>query len=160
MEKEKIEDEQDVKRALKEIMANILNIAEPKLNLETIPSVILVIGVNGVGKTTLLKCITNLLPLSKGVAKLNDEDVIAVLSKQIKTRKESIVEFEKAGRTDLIEQTTKEIEKLEKQVNKCKSENEKITILKYDKNTTTTNIVKIKKMKYYIRIKSLEVNRV
>ena len=36
---------------------------------------------------------------------LNDEDVISVLSKQIKTRKESIVEFEKAGRSDLIEQT-------------------------------------------------------
>ena len=29
---------------------------------------------------------------------LNDEDVVAVLSKQIKTRKESIIEFEKAGR--------------------------------------------------------------
>ena len=29
---------------------------------------------------------------------LNDEDVIAVISKQIKTRKESIVEFEKGNR--------------------------------------------------------------
>ena len=41
---------------------------------------------------------------------LNDEDVVAVLSKQIKTRKESIVEFEKAGREDLIAQTKSEIE--------------------------------------------------
>ena len=45
---------------------------------------------------------------------LNDEDVIAVLSKQIKTRKESIVEFEKAGREDLIAQTKSEIEILSK----------------------------------------------
>ena len=45
---------------------------------------------------------------------LNDEDVIAVISKQIKTRKESIVEFEKANRSDLIDQTTKEIEILNK----------------------------------------------
>ena len=45
---------------------------------------------------------------------LNDEDVIAVLSKQIKTRKESIVEFKKAGRNDLIEQTQGEIEILSK----------------------------------------------
>ena len=41
IKKEKIEDEQDVKKALKEIMAEILNIAEPKLNLETVPSVVL-----------------------------------------------------------------------------------------------------------------------
>lgn len=59
IKKEKIEDEQDVKKALKEIMAEILDIAEPKLNLETTPSVILVIGVNGVGKTTSIGKIAN-----------------------------------------------------------------------------------------------------
>ena len=59
IKKEKIEDEQDVKKALKEIMAEILNIAEPKLNLDTTPSVILVIGVNGVGKTTSIGKIAN-----------------------------------------------------------------------------------------------------
>ena len=47
-------------------------------------------------------------------SELTDEDFIGVVSKQIKTRKESIVEFEKAGRTDLVEQTTKEIEILNK----------------------------------------------
>jgi uncharacterized protein YqeY len=41
---------------------------------------------------------------------LNDDEVIEILSKQIKTRRESIVEFEKASRTDLIEQTSKEID--------------------------------------------------
>ena len=43
-------------------------------------------------------------------SELSDEDFIGVVSKQIKTRKESITEFEKAGRTDLVEQTQKEIE--------------------------------------------------
>ena len=61
IKKEKIEDEQDVKKALKEIMADILNVAEPKLNLETKPSIILVIGVNGVGKTTSIGKIANSL---------------------------------------------------------------------------------------------------
>ena len=42
-------------------------------------------------------------------SELTDEEVIGVLSKQIKTRKESIVEFEKGNRLDLIEQTNKEI---------------------------------------------------
>ena len=41
---------------------------------------------------------------------LNDDEVIGIISKQIKTRKESIIEFEKGNRTDLIEQTQKEIE--------------------------------------------------
>jgi uncharacterized protein YqeY len=41
---------------------------------------------------------------------LDDEQVIAVLSKEVKQRKESIVEFEKGSRPDLVEQTEKEIE--------------------------------------------------
>ena len=52
IKKQKIEDEEEVKNVLREIMKEILNVADPKLNLETKPSVILVIGVNGVGKTT------------------------------------------------------------------------------------------------------------
>ena len=40
---------------------------------------------------------------------LTDEDVIGVLSKKIKKRKESIAEFEKGNRFDLIEQTNMEI---------------------------------------------------
>jgi uncharacterized protein YqeY len=41
---------------------------------------------------------------------LDDEQVIAVLSKEVKQRKEAIVEFEKGSRPDLVEQTEKEIE--------------------------------------------------
>lgn len=43
-------------------------------------------------------------------AELTDDDVIKVISKQIKMRKDSNTEFEKAGRTDLIEQNNREIE--------------------------------------------------
>lgn len=41
---------------------------------------------------------------------LTDDEVIGIIGKQIKTRKESIVEFEKGNRTDLIEQTMEEID--------------------------------------------------
>lgn len=44
---------------------------------------------------------------------LDDNDVIAVVAKQIKTRKESITEFEKGNRTDLVEKTQSEIKILE-----------------------------------------------
>ena len=61
IKREKIESEEDVKKALKDIMKEILDIAEPKLNLNTKPSIILVVGVNGVGKTTSIGKIANRL---------------------------------------------------------------------------------------------------
>ena len=60
---------------------------------------------------------------------LNDDDIIAVLSKQIKTRKESIVEFEKAGREDLITQTKGEIEILSKYMPEQLSEEEVLKVI-------------------------------
>lgn len=52
IKKEKIEDEEQVKETLREEIEKILEISDNSLKLETKPSVILVIGVNGVGKTT------------------------------------------------------------------------------------------------------------
>ena len=55
---------------------------------------------------------------------LTDEEVVAVISKQIKTRKETISDLEKSGRTDLIKQTEKEISILEKYMPAMMSEEE------------------------------------
>lgn len=41
---------------------------------------------------------------------LSDEEVIDVITKEIKSRKDSIVEFKKGGREDLVEKTQKEID--------------------------------------------------
>ena len=43
---------------------------------------------------------------------LNDDEVVAVIAKQIKMRNDSVSEFEKAGRNDLVETYQKEIELL------------------------------------------------
>ena len=43
---------EEAKTALKDILVEMLNVGDAELNLSTKPSVILVIGVNGVGKTT------------------------------------------------------------------------------------------------------------
>ena len=59
IKKEKIEDEEDVKNALREEMMNILDEQENGLDLSTKPTVILVVGVNGVGKTTSIGKIAN-----------------------------------------------------------------------------------------------------
>ena len=55
---------------------------------------------------------------------LNDEEVIQILSKQIKTRKESMVEFTKANRTDLVEQLEAELSILKKYMPEQMSEEE------------------------------------
>ena len=52
IKKEKIESEEDVKNALREEMKKILDEEENGLDLSKKPTVILVVGVNGVGKTT------------------------------------------------------------------------------------------------------------
>lgn len=52
VKKEKIEESEQVKEALREEIEKILEEPDNSLKLETKPSVILVIGVNGVGKTT------------------------------------------------------------------------------------------------------------
>lgn len=59
VKKENIKDEEEVKRALKEIIKEILDKEDSKLKLETTPSIILVVGVNGVGKTTSIGKIAN-----------------------------------------------------------------------------------------------------
>ncbi len=47
-----LKEPEQAKQALKEILVDMLNVGDTKLRLNTKPSVILVIGVNGVGKTT------------------------------------------------------------------------------------------------------------
>lgn len=59
--KEKIEDEDGIKNALREEIQKILDEVDNSLKLETNPSVILVVGVNGVGKTTSIGKIANRL---------------------------------------------------------------------------------------------------
>ena len=61
IKKEKIEEEEQVKNALREEMEHILDAVDNALQLNTKPSVILVVGVNGVGKTTSIGKIANRL---------------------------------------------------------------------------------------------------
>lgn len=61
IKKEKLKDENDVKQALREEMQKILDVTDVSLHLDTKPSVILVVGVNGVGKTTSIGKIANRL---------------------------------------------------------------------------------------------------
>lgn len=61
IKKEKIQDEEEVKQALREEMQKILDVTDIELHLNTKPSIILVVGVNGVGKTTSIGKMANRL---------------------------------------------------------------------------------------------------
>ena len=61
VKKEKLEDAEDVKDALREEIKEIFDSLDNTLHLETTPSVILVVGVNGVGKTTSIGKMANRL---------------------------------------------------------------------------------------------------
>ena len=60
---------------------------------------------------------------------INDELLIDVVSRGIKTRRESIKEFEKGGRNDLIEKTQFEIDVLSKYLPEQLSEEEIMKIV-------------------------------
>ena len=63
-----IKEPEEAKAELKEILVEMLNVGDTALNLSTTPSVILVIGVNGVGKTTTIgKISTQLVHQGKKV---------------------------------------------------------------------------------------------
>ena len=59
---------EEARQALKDILTEMLQVGDPQLKLDTKPSVVLVIGVNGVGKTTTIgKIATQLTKQGKRV---------------------------------------------------------------------------------------------
>ncbi|MCI8362643.1 MAG: signal recognition particle-docking protein FtsY [Clostridia bacterium] len=59
IKKESINETEEVKKALKQVIKEILDNEDSSLKLETNPAIILVVGVNGVGKTTSIGKIAN-----------------------------------------------------------------------------------------------------
>lgn len=67
--------------------------------------------------------IKNLI-IEKRADKLEDADVIVIIRKQVKQRQESIVQFEKGGRVDLVEKEKREMEVLQSYLPQQASEQE------------------------------------
>ena len=65
---QKLKEAQEVQDALKDILVEMLNVGDTELKMTTKPTVVLVIGVNGVGKTTTIgKLATNYVRQGKRV---------------------------------------------------------------------------------------------
>ena len=92
----------------------------------------------------LLKGAIDLEKINKRLETLSDEDIYVIIGKQIKTRKESIVEFEKGNRKDLIDKTNEEIKILSSYMPEMLSEEEIINII--DETISLINATSIKDM--------------
>lgn len=60
---------------------------------------------------------------------LNDDEVLSIITKQVKMRKDAITEFEKASRNDLIESYNQEINILSEYLPKSLTQEEAIKII-------------------------------
>lgn len=61
---------------------------------------------------------------------LSDEEIIPIITKQVKMRKDALADFEKGGRTDLVDVYKQEIEVLSQYLPKQLDENEILSIVK------------------------------
>ena len=87
-------------------------------------------------------------------SELNDEDLINLIAKQIKTRKESIAEFKNANRQDLVEKTEKEIEILSEYMPEQLTDEEVIKIIEEAFNEVKpTSMKDMKQMMAYLNPK-------
>lgn len=82
-------------------------------------------------KLNVIRMVKSAIQLAKIELKheLSDDEVIDVISKQIKMRKDSISEFEKASRDDLAENYQKEIEILKEYMPEPLSKEEVLAII-------------------------------
>ncbi|MPW27089.1 GatB/YqeY domain-containing protein [Alkalibaculum sp. M08DMB] len=68
-----------------------------------------------IAKSTIILVRAAILQYEKdNKVELIDEDIIGIISKQVKQRKDALAEFKKADRQDLVDQTEREIEILVK----------------------------------------------
>lgn len=85
---------------------------------------------------------------------LSDEEIISLIAKQIKTRKESIAEFKNANRQDLIEKTVKEVDILTEYMPEQLNEEEVIKIIEEAFNEIKpTSMKDMKQMMSYLNPK-------
>lgn len=82
-------------------------------------------------KLSVIRMLKSALQLEKISKKhdLTDEEVIAVIKKQVKTRKDSITEYEKFGKTEEVASLQKEIEILNVYLPEEMSEEEVIKVI-------------------------------
>jgi len=140
VKKENIQDEENVRKALKEEMVKLLDIETPELKLATTPSVILVVGVNGVGKTTSIGKIANSLRKS-------GKKVVIAAADTFRAAAVEQIEICTAGRLHNKKNLIDELGKINKVINKELPDASKEVLLLLDGTTGQNAIMQVKAFK-------------
>ncbi len=77
-----------------------------------------------------------------GGIELKDEDIMQIIAKEAKTRRDSLPDYEKSGREDLIEEVKEEIAIIEEYLPKQLSKEEIIPIIQEIINKTGASTIK------------------
>lgn len=81
-------------------------------------------------KNTITLLRSAILQVEKDTQKeLNDDEIIGIVAKEVKKRKDAITDYEKAGREDIISDLNKEIEILSKYLPKQLSKEEIVALV-------------------------------
>ena len=94
------------------------------------------------GVVRMVKGVVQLEKINLKKEELSDDEIIKLISKQIKMRKDSIAEFTKAGRDDLVQQNEKEIDVLKEYMPEEMSEEEVINIINEAISSTGASNIK------------------
>ena len=80
---------------------------------------------DSVKKDTVQMVRAEILKIKKDTGKdLKDDEIINIIAKEVKTKKDALLDFEKGGRQDLVDQTNREIEILQEYLPKQLSKEE------------------------------------
>jgi len=153
IKKEKIEDEQAVKQALRDEIKNVLEEVDNTLKLETTPSVILVVGVNGVGKTTSIGKIANRL-------KQDGKKVVVAAADTFRAAAvEQLEIWDTAGRLHNKKYLMDELVKIKKVIDKELPEASKEVLMVLDATTGQNAISQVTAFKETVNITGLVLTK-
>ena len=82
------------------------------------------------GTLRMLRAAIKNMEIEKRVKSLGEQDLLGVIQKQVKQHKDSIAEFEKANRRDLVDKEAKELAVLESYLPQPLTEDELKTLVK------------------------------
>ena len=162
VKKEKLEEAEQVKIVLREEMQKILEEHDSSLKLETKPSIILVVGVNGVGKTTSIGKIANRLRQEgKSVLVVAADTFRAAAVEQLEIWEKNIdvIICDTAGRLHNKKYLMDELAKINRIVDKEMPEACKETLLVIDATTGQNAIQQVKAFRETVDITGIVLTK-
>ena len=143
----------EVKDALRDILAEKLDVGDPSMDLSTQPSVVLIIGVNGVGKTTSIgKLAARYKSEGKKVLLCAGDTFRAAAADQLeiwadKARNVDVVLCDTAGRLHNKQNLMNELAKLRKIIDREVPDAAKETLLVLDATTGQNGLIQARQFK-------------